>query len=191
MSAQVKSVYEDPTKAQLAEKEERRTLSLIVDNEFGVLARVVGLFSGRGYNIESLTVSEVEHQSHVSRITVVTKGKPHVIEQIINLLERIVPVYVVQDLTASGPHIEREVALVKVVGKGEKRIKAQKTADRFGARTIDSTDHSYIFELSYTPEKIDKFIALLKPLGLIEVTRSGVTAIALGGEGTELKHIKD
>ena len=175
-----KSVYEDQTEAQAAEKPERRTLSVLVDNEFGVLARVVGLFSGRGYNIDSLTVSEVEHQSHLSRITIVTTGKPAVIDQIKSLLLRLIPVHEVRDLTIESPHIEREVVLAKVACEGKARAKAQSTADRFGARTIDSTEKSFVFELSDMPGKIDKFIGLLVPLGLVEVCRTGVTAISRG-----------
>lgn len=180
------SVYEAPTAAQLAEQEERRTLAVLVDNEFGVLARVIGVFSGRGYNIESLTVSEVEHASHISRITIVTSGKPKVINQIKALLERLVPVYTVRDLSIESPHIEREVVLAKVHCEEAKRTETQKIADRFGARTIDSTETSFIFELTDLPSKIDKFIGLLVPMGLIEVCRTGVTAISRGGEGTEL-----
>ncbi|NDF11227.1 MAG: acetolactate synthase small subunit [Proteobacteria bacterium] len=166
--------------------QERRTLSIIVDNEFGVLGRVIGLFSGRGYNIESLTVSEVDHDTNISRITIVTTGAPAIIDQIKALLERMVPVYTVRDLTTLSPHIEREVGLFKIVSEGKERVSALGIADRFGARVIDSTDHSFIFELSDTPPKLDKFIRLLKPYGLKEICRTGVTAISRGDEYIQL-----
>jgi len=171
-------------------KPERHTIAILVDNEFGVLARVIELFSARGYNIESLTVSEVDHQKSVSRITVITQGTPDVINQIMALLDRIVPVYEVRDLTVESPHIEREVGLIKIVAlERKKRAEAQKLADRFGARTIDSTRRSFIFELSDTPEKIDKFIRLMRPLGIKEICRTGATAIARGDKGlkTEIR----
>ncbi len=177
------SVYSDPTAAQQAEKRERHTISVLVDNEFGVLARVIGLFSSRGYNIQSLTVSEVDHEKSISRITIVTRGKPAVIAQIMALLERLVPVYTVYDLTVAGPHIEREVALVKVVGEGKARAEALAIGDRYGARTVDSTENSFVFELSDRPEELEEFIALLRPLGLVEICRTGVTAISRGNEG--------
>jgi acetolactate synthase-1/3 small subunit len=169
-----------------SKEKERRTISVLVDNEFGVLARVIGLFAGRGYNIESLTVSEVDHDKQVSRITIVTSGTPAIIDQIKALLERLVPVYCVRDLTVESPHIEREVGLFKVASGGKTRVNALKVADRFGARVIDSTDHSFIFELSDTPPKLDKFIRLLKPYGLIEICRTGVTAISRGAEGISI-----
>lgn len=166
---------------------EKHTISVLVDNEFGVLARVIGLFSSRGYNIESLTVSEVDHEKSRSRITIITYGTEKIIYQIKTLLERLVPVYEVRDLMVESPHIEREVGLIKVVtGEDEAiRQKAQKLADRFGARTIDSTPVSFIFELSDIPEKLDKLIGLLRPLGVKEICRTGVTAIARGAEGME------
>lgn len=161
--------------------QERRTISVLVDNESGVLGRVINLFSGRGYNIESLTVSEVDHEKNLSRITIVTKGTDAIITQIEALLNKLIPVYKTFDLTISGPHIEREVALVKVVNEElEPRAKAQQLADRFGARTIDSTPSSFIFELSDMPEKVDKFIRLMQPNGVKEICRTGVTAIARG-----------
>src|SRR5471032_960569 len=110
---------------------ETHTLCVLVDNEPGVLARVIGLFSGRGYNIDSLTVSETEHQKHLSRITIVTRGTPMVIEQIKNQLDRLVPVHRVVDLTLAGPAIERELAMVKVRSKGEPRMEALRLADAF------------------------------------------------------------
>lgn len=167
-------------------KTERRALSVIVDNEFGVLARVIGLFSGRGYNIDSLTVSAVDEAKTISRITIVTRGAPRVVEHIKALLEKLVPVHTVRDLTVESPHIEREVGLLKVKGKGKKRTDALALADRFGARVVDSTEESFIFELSDTPPKLDKFTAMMTPLGLIEVCRTGVTAIARGNEGIEV-----
>ncbi|HET9902161.1 MAG TPA: acetolactate synthase small subunit [Xanthobacteraceae bacterium] len=169
--------------AAVTENPERHTLAVLVDNEPGVLARVIGLFSGRGYNIESLTVSETEHSKHLSRITIVTTGTPMVIEQIKNQLERLVPVHRVTDLTVVGQPIERELALVKVRGKGENRIEALRLADAFRARVIDATTESFIFELTGRPDKIDGFVELMLPLGLVEVSRTGVVAISRGPEG--------
>jgi acetolactate synthase I/III small subunit len=162
---------------------EQRTLSVIVDNEPGVLARVIGLFSGRGYNIDSLTVSETEHEKHLSRITIVTRGTPMVIEQIKNQLDRLVPVHRVIDLSAGGPSIQRELAMVKVRGKGDNRVEALRLADAFRARVIDASTESFVFEITGATDKIESFIALMLPLGLIEVSRTGVVAIARGPEG--------
>ena len=169
--------------APVAEKIETHTLSVIVDNEPGVLARVIGLFSGRGYNLDSLTVSETEHQKHLSRITIVTRGTPMVIEQIKNQLERLVPIHRVVDVTVAGPAIQRELAMVKVRGKGEPRVEALRLADAFRARVIDAGPESFIFEITGATEKIEQFIALMLPLGLVEVSRTGVVAIARGPEG--------
>ncbi len=151
---------------------ERHTLSVLVDNEPGVLARVIGLFSGRGYNIDSLTVSETEHEKHLSRITIVTTGTPMVIEQIKNQLERLVPVHRVIDVTVGGKSIERELAMVKVRGTGERRV----------ARVIDATTESFVFELTGKSDKIDQFVGLMLPLGLVEVSRTGIVAITRGPE---------
>ena len=159
---------------------ETHTLCVVVDNEPGVLARVIGLFSGRGYNIDSLTVSETEHESHVSRITIVTSGTRNVIEQIRTQLDRMVPVHSVADLTVQGNAIERELALIKVAGKGEKRIETLRLADIFRAKVIDSTTESFVFELTGSAEKLNAFIALMEPLGLAEVSRTGSVAIARG-----------
>src|SRR6185436_9481823 len=157
------------------EKTERHTLSVLVDNEPGVLARVIGLFSGRGYNIDSLTVSETEHEKHLSRITIVTSGTPMVIEQIRHQLERLVQIRRVVDLTdAATPAIERELAMVKVRGRGENRIEALRLADAFRARVIDAGSESFIFEITGASEKIESFINLMLPLGLVEVSRTGV-----------------
>src|ERR1700757_2813295 len=164
---------------------ERHTLSILVDNEPGVLARVIGLFSGRGYNIDSLTVSETEHEKHLSRITIVTSGTPMVIEQIRHQLERLVQVQRVVDLTETGPSIERELAMVKVRGKGEHRVEALRLADAFRARVIDATTESFIFEITGASQKIDQFVDLMLPLGLIEVSRTGVVAISRGPEGMD------
>ncbi|MEL7465830.1 MAG: acetolactate synthase small subunit [Pseudomonadota bacterium] len=161
---------------------ERHTISVIVDNEAGVLARVIGLFSGRGYNIESLTVAETDHEGHLSRITVVTTGTPQVIEQIKAQLSRIVPVHEVHDLTVEGPVVERELALVKVAGAGEKRLEAMRMAEVFRANVVDTTLQSFVFELTGDPAKIDAFVDLMRPLGLIEVARTGVAAMARGAE---------
>ena len=168
--------------APVAEKIETHTLSVIVDNEPGVLARVIGLFSGRGYNIDSLTVSETEHQKHLSRITIVTRGTPMVIEQIKNQLGRLVPIHRVVDMTTAGPSIQRELAMVKVAGTGEPRVEALRLADAFRARVIDAGTTSFIFEITGASEKIEQFIALMLPLGLVEVSRTGVVAIARGAE---------
>ena len=165
------------------ERAESHTLAVIVDNEPGVLARVIGLFSGRGYNIESLTVSETEHARHLSRITVVTRGAPHVIEQIKSQLDRLVPVHRVVDLTVVGKAVERELALIKVRGKGEMRQEALLIAESFRARTVDTTLESFVFEITGKPEKIDQFVSLLEPLGLVEVSRTGVAAIGRGPDG--------
>jgi acetolactate synthase I/III small subunit len=162
---------------------EQHTLSVLVDNEPGVLARVIGLFSGRGYNIDSLTVSETEHERHLSRITIVTRGTPMVIEQIMNQLDRLVPIHRVVDMTRSGPSIERELAMVKVRGKGEQRVEALRLADAFRARVIDAGTESFVFEITGGSGKIESFIALMIPLGLVEVSRTGIVAIARGPEG--------
>jgi len=164
------------------EKEIRTTLSVLVDNEAGVLARVIGLFSGRGYNIESLTVAEVDHLDHTSRITIVTSGTPDVLEQIRHQLERLVPVHKVVDLSTEKPGIEREMALIKVAGAGEKRVEAMRLCEVFRARIIDTTHSSFVFELTGNQQKIDAFVDLMKPLGLVEVSRTGVVAISRGAE---------
>src|ERR1700716_2412225 len=169
--------------APAKEKIETRTLAVIVDNEPGVLARVIGLFSGRGYNIDSLTVSETEHEKHLSRITIVTRGTPMVIEQIKNQLERLVPVHRVVDMTIAGPHLERELAMVKVRGKGEHRMEALRLADAFRARVFEASTESFVFEITGASEKIESFVALMLPLGLVEVSRTGLVAIARGSEG--------
>ena len=161
---------------------ERHTLSILVDNEAGVLARIVGLFSSRGYNIESLTVADVSDNHEVSRITVVTSGPPPVIEQIIAQLDRLVPVHRVIDLTAYGPHVEREMALVKVAGTDNKRVEALRLADIFRARPVDTSTGSFVFEVSGSTEKVNQFIALMREVGLVEVARTGVVAIARGAE---------
>ena len=160
--------------------EETHTLAVLVDNEAGVLARVIGLFSGRGYNIDSLTVAETDHEGHLSRITIVTTGTPAVIEQIKAQLGRIVPVYEVHDLTVEGPSVQRELALIQVQGSGEKRVEAMRMAEVFRARIVDTTLDSFVFELTGAPEKIDTFVALMRPLGLVDIARTGVAALARG-----------
>jgi len=159
---------------------ERHTIAVLVDNEAGVLARVIGLFSGRGYNIESLTVAETNAAEGLSRITVVTTGTPMIIEQIKAQLSRLVPVHRVVDLTIEGRSVERELALVKVAGRGNKRVEALRIADIFRARAIDSTNDSFVFEISGSTEKLNAFIDLMIPLGLVDVSRTGVVAIARG-----------
>lgn len=166
--------------AMASSNPERHTLSVLVDNEPGVLARVVGLFSGRGYNIESLTVAEVAHIEHWSRITIVTNGSPEAIEQISHQLERIVPIHKVTDLTVRGRSLERELAMVKVAGKGDNRVEALRLADAFKAKIVDATLESFIFELTGSSQKIDDFVDLMRPIGLIELSRTGVAAIARG-----------
>lgn len=163
-----------------AEVIETHTLALSVDNEAGVLARVIGLFSGRGYNIDSLTVAEVDHKGHRSRITIVTTGTPQVIEQIKAQLGRIVPVHEVHDLTVEGPAVQRELALIKVSGTGEKRVEALRLADIFRANVVDSTLESFVFEITGTSEKVDAFAELMRPLGLVEIARTGVAALSRG-----------
>src|SRR6201982_3176553 len=169
--------------ASVSQQIETHTLSVLVDNEPGVLARVIGLFSGRGYNIDSLTVSETEHEKHLSRITIVTRGTPMVIEQIKNQLERILPIHRVIDMTLAGPALERELAMVKVRGKGEQRMEALRLADAFRARVIDATTESLVFEINGGTEKIESCVALMIPLGLVEVSRTGIVAIGRGSEG--------
>ncbi len=161
---------------------ERRTLAVMVDNEPGVLARVVGLFSARGYNIDSLTVAEVDDTRHRSRITIVTYGTPHMLEQIEAQLLRLVPVGRVVDITKSKRGVERELALVKVAGTGDKRVEALRIAEIFRANVIDTTNESFVFELTGASDKIDQFVALMKPLGLVELSRTGVLSIKRGKE---------
>ncbi|MXU66174.1 acetolactate synthase small subunit [Oceanomicrobium pacificus] len=173
-----KSAYD--LKNPLDDRQETHTLAILVDNESGVLARVIGLFSGRGYNIDSLTVAETDHSGHRSRITVVTTGTPAVIEQIKAQLGRMVPVHDVHDLTVEGASVERELALVKVQGTGDKRVEALRISDVFRASVVDSTLESFVFQLTGAPEKIDAFIDLMRPLGLIDVARTGVAAISRG-----------
>jgi len=162
--------------------ERRHTIAVLVDNEPGVLARVIGLFSGRGYNIDSLTVAEVNQERTLSRITVVTRGTPMIVEQIKAQLGRLVPVHKVSDLTVEGPHVERELALIKVAGTGEKRVESLRIADIFRARVVDSTTSSFVFEVTGTSEKLNAFIDLMIPLGLVDVSRTGVVAIARGAK---------
>ena len=168
--------------ASVESRSERHTMVITVDNETGVLARVIGLFAGRGYNIESLTVAEVDHASHTSRITVVTSGTPAVIEQIRAQLGRLVPVHRVVDITIEKPGIEREMALVKVAGTGEKRVEAMRVSQVFRAKALDTTHSSFVFEITGAPDKIDAFIELMRPLGLVEVSRTGVAAISRGAD---------
>ena len=165
----------DPTEAH--------TLSVLVQNEPGVLARVIGLFSGRGYNIDSLTVSETESQKHLSRITIVTTGTPMVITQIKHQLDRMIPVYQVVDMTLTGRSIERELAMVKVKGSGDQRIEAMRLAEVFRARVVDATNESFVFEITGGTSKIDQFVNLMRPIGLVEVSRTGVAAIGRGPDG--------
>jgi len=182
-----KQTNEQPASAYFMEERhdpnETHTLSVLVQNEPGVLARVIGLFSGRGYNIESLTVSETEQHKHMSRITIVTTGTPMVIQQIKHQLDRMIPVFRVVDMTLTGRSIERELAMVKVKGKGDARVEALRLADAFKARVIDATTESFVFEITGNSEKITQFVSLMAPLGLVEVARTGVAAIARGPDG--------
>ena len=164
------------------EQKERHTLAVIVDNEPGILARIAGLFTARGYNISSLTVSEISDDDLISRITIVTFASAPVMEQIIAQLERLVPVHKVVDLTAKGEHVERELALIKVVGTGDHRIEALRLAEVYRARVVDATISSFVFEVTGTIDKIDKFVELMREVGLIEVARTGIVAISRGRE---------
>ena len=167
-------------RSHMSDMVETHTLAVLVENEPGVLARVIGLFSGRGYNIESLTVAEVDHSGHRSRITIVTSGTPQVINQIKMQLERMVPVHEVQDLTVEGPFVSRELALIKVIAKGEHRVEALRIAEIFRANVVDSTLQSFVFEITGTPEKVDAFCELMRTLGDVRLARTGVAAIARG-----------
>lgn len=166
-------------KEKVEEKVEQRTIAVLVDNEPGVLARVIGLFSGRGYNIDSLTVAEVDLKEQLSRITITTSGTPMILEQIKAQLDRLVPIHKVSDLTES-PHVARELALIKVTGTGEQRVESLRIADIFRARVVDSALDSFVFEMTGTTEKLNAFINLMEPLGLVDVSRTGVVAIARG-----------
>jgi acetolactate synthase-1/3 small subunit len=173
-------VYDIPDDEVL---EDRHILAVLVDNEFGVLNRVAGLFSARGYNIVSLTVAEVDARRGLSRITVVTRGSAAKIKHIIALLERMVPVHKVHDLTVEGPFVERELALVKVVGEGDQRLEALRIADIFRAKPVDTSIESFVFEITGTTEKVNSFIDLMRPLGLVEICRTGVASVARGKKG--------
>ena len=164
------------------EEKHRHIIACIVDNEFGVLARVIGLFSGRGYNIESLTVAEINKEDNLSRITIVTSGSDMIIEQIKSLLERLIPIHKVVDLSVECPHIERELALVKVKGEGDNRIEALRIADIFRAKVMDSTTNSFVFEVTGAPDKIDAFLDLMRPIGMVELCRTGSIAVSRGGD---------
>ena len=163
---------------------ERHVLTVVVDNEPGILAKITGLFTARGYNIDSLTVADISEDHAISRITIVTGGPPQVIDQIMAQLERLVPVHRVIDLTEEGPHVERELALVKVQGTGETRVEALRTAEVFRASVVDTTPESFIFELTGSSNKIDSFVVLMRGLGLVEVGRSGVVGMMRGTEGS-------
>jgi acetolactate synthase-1/3 small subunit len=192
MNKMTNEMLEPPASAYFIEErhdpEETHTLSILVDNEPGVLARVIGLFSGRGYNIESLTVSETQHAQHLSRITIVTTGTRAVLEQIRNQLDRLVSVHRVTDLTmlarraGQDQPLERELALVKVAGKGEQRVEALRLADAFKAEVVDATTEHFIFQMTGRTARVEQFIAVLAPVGLVEVCRTGVAALGRGAE---------
>ncbi|MFC4295148.1 acetolactate synthase small subunit [Novosphingobium tardum] len=169
---------------KIAEQQgERHVLTVTVDNEAGILARIAGMFTARGYNIDSLTVADISENHQVSRITIVTHGPPAVIDQIRAQLERLVPVHKVIDLTEMGAHVERELALVKVTGKGDTRVEALRVADVFRAKVVDTTTGSFIFELTGAPDKIDSFVVIMRELGLVEVGRTGIVGMMRGAEG--------
>ena len=159
---------------------ERHVLTVTVDNEAGILARIAGMFTARGYNIDSLTVADITDNHSVSRITIVTHGPQNVVDQIRHQLERLVPVHKIVDLTESGPYVERELALIKVAGTGEKRVEALRVAEIFRARPVDTTTESFVFELTGAPDKIDSFVALMRELGLVEVGRTGIVGMIRG-----------
>lgn len=164
------------------ETPERHVLTVTVDNEAGILAKIAGLFTARGYNIDSLTVADITDNHSVSRITIVTYGPPAQIDQIRAQLERLVPVHKVTDLTEIGPYVERELALIKVAGIGEHRVEALRVADIFRAKVVDTSTKSFIFELTGPPDKIDSFVALMRELGLVEVGRTGIVGMIRGPE---------
>ncbi|HEY0959975.1 MAG TPA: acetolactate synthase small subunit [Novosphingobium sp.] len=165
------------------EASERHVLTVTVDNEAGILAKIAGLFTARGYNIDSLTVADITENHAVSRITIVTHGPQAQIDQIHAQLERLVPVHKVVDLTEAGPYVERELALIKVAGIGEHRVEALRVADIFRAKVVDTSTKSFVFELTGPPDKIDSFVALMRELGLVEVGRTGVVGMIRGPEG--------
>ena len=169
--------------SEMKNGERAATIAVLVENEAGVLARVIGLFSGRGYNIDSLTVAPVDETGRISRITVVTSGTDMVIEQIKAQLDRLVPVHKVSDLTVEGPHLTRELALIKVVGRGESRMEVLRLADAVRARVVDATTESFVLEMTGNGDKMDAFLALMRPIGLVEVSRTGAVAIARGPKG--------
>ena len=164
--------------------QERHVLNVIVDNEPGILAKITGMFTARGYNIDSLTVADISEDHAISRITIVTRGPEPVIDQIRAQLERLIPVHKVIDLTESGEHVERELALIKVAGKGDNRVEALRIAELFRANVVDTTTGSFVFELTGSPDKINSFIALMRELGLVEVGRSGIVGM-MRGAGTD------
>lgn len=166
------------------EASERHVLTITVDNEAGILAKIAGLFTARGYNIDSLTVADISENHALSRITIVTNGPPAQIDQIHAQLERLIPVHKVVDLTEVGPYVERELALIKVAGIGDIRVEALRVAELFRAKVVDTTTKSFVFELTGTPEKIDSFVVLMRELGLVEVGRTGIVGMVRGPEGT-------
>ena len=178
-NAQPASVYD---LAHDDQPESLATFAVLVDNEPGVLHRVVGLFAARGYNIESLTVAETDRNAHTSRITIVTRGTAQVLAQIEAQLQKMVSTRHVQDVTRDPRGLERELTLVKVRGTGAERVEALRVSDIFRAKVVDTSHESFVFEVTGAPAKIDSFVDLMRPLGLVEVSRTGVLSIQRGGE---------
>lgn len=156
----------------------RHTISILVENEFGVLSRVAGLFSGRGYNIESLCVAETLDPT-VSRITLVARGDDRVLEQIIKQLNKLINVIQVTDFLGK-PHVEREMALIKVSSDEKTRGEVMSIVDIFRGKVIDVGTHSYVIEVTGSEDKIQAFIELLQPLGIREIVRTGKVAMHRG-----------
>jgi len=175
--AQPASVYD---LAHAEETERQATFAILVDNEPGVLHRLVGLFAARGYNIESLTVAETDRRAHTSRVTIVTSGAPQVLAQIEAQLQKMVATRHVQDVSRDPNGLERELALVKVKGAGADRVEALRIGEIFRAKVLDTTIDSFIFEITGASSKIDKFVDLMRPLGLVELSRTGVLSITRG-----------
>ena len=178
--AKSKSAYSEPGKLG---KSEHHIIVVWVDNEAGVLARVAGLFSGRGYNIESLAVAEVDKKKHISRITIVTTGTPQVIEQIKLQLRKLIPVHKVADFKRNDPTILfKELALFKVVSSQKNRDKAKKVCKKYNSIVLDKSKNSFVIQVTALRRDIDKLIEALGPLGLVSASRTGAVAMTRGPE---------